>query len=268
MCHLCRKLEALKELDSKAIKPILVLLSRLHKTIEPRLGDLWLWRYDQAIKLRTLISALHVAMPVTPLKDMLNHVDRELYHIRKNMPDHPPRRSTGRLETLKTSIAVSSSASHHATRETQREGVQKKGDYEEENRHKDLIDLPGSDIDPPQERIQQSVRIVEDWFKRCNEVSDTQHSVQHKDDWNLTNVELKKRESVQSSPDNGQPSICLGSTLEPHPSRNPIESPRSRTSLASRWTHRSTCSSPHIPELPIAIGRPPSPGAPKLRREH
>jgi hypothetical protein len=182
MCHLCRKLEALKELDSKTIKPIIVLLSRLHKTVEPRLGDLWLWRYDQAIKLRMRLSALHEAIPLTPLEDMLYHVDRELYHIRKNMPDHPTRHSTGRLETLKTSIAVSSSASHQAIRETRQEGQQKGSDYEE-NRHKDLTDLPGSDIDPPQERIQQSVRIVEDWFKRCNEVSDTQHSMQHNDNW-------------------------------------------------------------------------------------
>lgn len=183
MCHLCQKLEGLKELDSKAINPISALLSRLHRKIEPQLGDLWLERYDQAVKLHRLVAKLYEAVPVKPLEAILDYVKCELRHIQKNMRDHPPQLSTGRLNTLKESISPSSSASCEVVRRNQWQaeqsihisrGVRRQMGGSGRRRavparravskvtlkESDLPELPGSDLDPPSERVQRGRRLV------------------------------------------------------------------------------------------------------------
>jgi hypothetical protein len=177
MCHLCRKMEAIRGIDSKAAKPIFDLLSRLHKSIEPRLGNMWLWRFDQTTKLRTLLGSLYKAIPVASLKAILEDVDCELYHIRKNMTDHPPRRNTERAEESKASIATSSSQIIRAEETNQCESGQHdrkehKGYAKDEPSRsmiegRELPELSGSDIDPPPAQVHQSIRIVEGWLERC-----------------------------------------------------------------------------------------------------
>jgi hypothetical protein len=187
MCHLCRKLEALEGLDSKVIEPISALLSQLHKRIEPELGDFWLQRHEQTVRLRRLLAKLHNAVPITRLRDMLDSVDRELYHIRKNMSDHPPQLSIGTLDTLNESIAPSSSASCQVVKHRLRKVEQERhGSLRVHRRPKDLSEsqrvglkdiaegshlpeLPGSDINPSPARVQQSIRTVEAWFRGCEE---------------------------------------------------------------------------------------------------
>ena len=132
MCHLCRKVEALEAIDSKAIKPISELLSQLHKKIEPRIGDCWLQRHEQAVRIRGLLAMLHNTVPIKPLRDILESVDRELYHVRKNMPDHAPQLSIGSLDALNESIAPSSSASCQIAKH-------RLGMVEEESRKKVVI---------------------------------------------------------------------------------------------------------------------------------
>jgi hypothetical protein len=157
MCHLCRKIEKLRDIDIKAAKPIYIVLSKLHKKVEPDLGDIWLWRLNQTKKLRTLLEGLHNKVPISPLKSILEDVDEKVDHIKRNMPDHPPRRSTGRLSKLKKTIAADSSASNVYSEE---EMLVTESDQEE--------DSPGSDFDPPQARIEQSIRIVEEWLGECD----------------------------------------------------------------------------------------------------
>ncbi|PSS15124.1 hypothetical protein M430DRAFT_20433 [Amorphotheca resinae ATCC 22711] len=171
-------MEAIRGIDSKAAKPIFDLLSRLHKSIEPRLGNLWLWRFDQTTKLRTLLGSLYKAIPVASLKAILDDVDCELYHIRKNMTDHPPRRSTERAEESKASVATSSSQVIRDEETNQREFEHKHGRKEHKRYPKDepsrsiiegkeLPELSGSDIDPPPAQVHQSIRIVEGWLEQC-----------------------------------------------------------------------------------------------------
>jgi hypothetical protein len=188
MCHLCRKVETLKEPGPKTVKPIVALLSLLHKKIEPQLAEFWFQRYEQIVKLRTLLIKLHDTLPV-PLRDMLDNIDHELHHIRKNMLDHPPQLSSGRLNLLKETISPSSSASHQIVKHTLPEAGQERNRPQEVHKRrrtgsrnyqgisenavegKHLPELPGSDIGPPPARMQQSIRKVEEWFRRCELVT-------------------------------------------------------------------------------------------------
>jgi hypothetical protein len=184
MCHLCRKVEALGGIDSKAAKPIFVLLSKLHKHAEPRMGDLWLWRHDKTAKLQTLLGGLHKLVPASALKAILDDVDKELIHIKKNMPEHPPLKSTGRWNELKILVTPSQSASARWQRENELEAKRTKNNRKSEKqsrrrRKKDsnkrtvsdrgaAREQEGSDIDPSSARIEQSIRLVDGWFRKCD----------------------------------------------------------------------------------------------------
>jgi hypothetical protein len=201
MCHLCRKLEALKGFDHIAAKPILRLLGKLHQHVEPRLGDMWLWRHEQASKLKELLERLYKVAPSGALKALLEEVNHEIQHIRKNMVDHPPPKSTGRWEALKTSIAPSESATGRMEKEVkmekERSRPKKQNSLWRKTKRRDsrdrhgaekripmaddptgLPELPASDIDPPLPRIQQSIKFVEAWLKRCDEAMEVEP---HKD---------------------------------------------------------------------------------------
>ena len=136
MCHLCRKFEAVKrELDPTALKPLSALLSRLHKKIEPSLGELWFHRHEQTVKVRTFIAKLYETLPIAPLRELLDNADYELEHIRMNMPDHPMPDSTGRLHMLKETIAPSSSVSVQAAMRLLQEQETERGDSRRGHRH-------------------------------------------------------------------------------------------------------------------------------------
>jgi hypothetical protein len=188
MCHLCRKIEGLGRIDSKVTKPIFVLLSALHKQVEFRLGDIWLWRYDKTTKLRTLLGKLHTFVPLSALQELLDDVDKQLQHIEKNMPEHLPLHSTGRWDALKLPVTPSQSASGRWLREEKLEksGIkrQRKSERGEEAQvrtrqapeaisekftltRSPQPELQGSDIEPSNARKQQSTQLVEEWFKRC-----------------------------------------------------------------------------------------------------
>lgn len=184
MCHLCRKLEALQaELNGTALKPISALILRLHNNIQPGLENFWFMRHEQAVKLRGLLSKLHEAAPIRPLSSILETVDRELEHIRKNMPDHLTDYSTGKLATLKERISPGSSASLAASGQAEQSrndgqrGQRKRRHKSERTREaSDAMievnsppDLPGSDLNPPQARVQRSTEVVQLWLQRGNE---------------------------------------------------------------------------------------------------
>ena len=202
-------MEALKGFEHIAVKQILQFVAKLHKHVEPRLGDLWLWRHDQTSSLKKHLEALHKIAPSRVLKTLIDDVDHELEHIKKNMVDHPPRKSTGRWEALRTSVAPSESSSSRMKKEIVKEEEKSRpkrqsslwkkvkprdsrdrlGTEQRIPMSKDPATLPefSSDIDPPLPRIQRSIRLVEAWLKRCNEVMEMQA---HRDSDNESMVSL------------------------------------------------------------------------------
>ena len=181
MCHLCCKFERIQGVNPKATKPILIALSKLHTHVEPQLGDIWLWRHDETTRLRTLLGSLYKTMPVKPLEAIMDEVNQEVVHIKKNMADHPPRRSRGVWNALKTSITPSESPSIQISKNIQLE-MERRGRDRMSEKHRDggrcealpikdamaLPELPGSNIDPPSARIRQSIRLAEEWLERCD----------------------------------------------------------------------------------------------------
>lgn len=190
MCHLCQKIDNLGRIDSKVALPIFILLSKLHKHVEPHLGDIWLWRHDETCKLRALLEKLHKFVPLSALQALLDDVDGQLLHIERNLPDHSPQYSTGRYDALELPVAPSHSMSR---RRLHGQGLRRTwttrsdGNIEEaeEGRTKTrrtlnltsrnsmpnniprLISL-GSDIDPSEVRIHQSIRMVDKWLETCD----------------------------------------------------------------------------------------------------
>lgn len=179
MCHLCRKVENLRaELDGLGLRPISALISRLHTNLEPRLEDFWFQRHEKTVKLRALLSKAHDTAPIKPLRSVLDIVDRELEHIRKNMPDHPREHGTGRLHVLKEVIFPNSSASLAVRRspadtrkDSQGERVRPHDITEERGVSNAIIqfnaapELPGSNIGPTQAGKDRPVKVVEEGLR-------------------------------------------------------------------------------------------------------
>ncbi|TAQ84031.1 hypothetical protein B7494_g7643 [Chlorociboria aeruginascens] len=189
MCHICRKVQALEAVDSKVTKSIYHLLAQLHQQVEPHLGDIWLWRLEKTTGLRNILTGLHKGIPIAALTALINDVDDSLDHIKKSMVDHPPLRSVGRLNTLpQKSVTPSESASIRIQKQIKLEWERKKSPRTSSTRDESIRDLKstntqkgverrkqeaaqseprGSAIDPPKERMEQSICIVKDWFPRC-----------------------------------------------------------------------------------------------------
>jgi hypothetical protein len=134
MCHLCRKVELLGGYDYKATKPVFLAVSKLHKHVQPHLGDLWLLRYDETARLRKLLGGLHKVVPVAALREVVNEMGNEMRHIKKQMSEHPPRHSTGNWEELKGSIRPSESPSVRISRQRKLEAKMRSQDGAEKVR--------------------------------------------------------------------------------------------------------------------------------------
>src|SRR4051812_44814153 len=171
MCHICRKIEALGSVDSQATKPMFAILSKLHQSAEPRMGDMWLWRLEQTEKLQALLRRLYKFVPISALKAILDDVDKDIIHIKKSMPDHPPLRRIPKMDHLRSTIGPSESASAHfyMENELQAEQVGKAKNQPDSIRRPPtevaVLDrgptpeLKGSDIDPSSPRIRESIRM-------------------------------------------------------------------------------------------------------------
>lgn len=187
MCHLCRKVEALEGINIKATKPIFAILSKLHRHAKPRLGDLWLWRYNTTAKLQTLLKKLQVFAPASALQTIMDDVDKELVHIKNNMPEHPPLRRRGRWDALEIPVTPSQSASARWQRDIEQEARQaqrargdRKSAYGSGKRSREAhvtfsdqsssTALEGSDLGPPIARVEQSIRCVDGWFRRSDDM--------------------------------------------------------------------------------------------------
>lgn len=214
MCHLCRKLTEPQTVDSKAKKPLVVALSKLHQRVEPHFGDLWQARLNSTLKLRDLFCKLHRAIPVKKMKAILDELNNEIAHITENMADHPTRRRGKAFgEKLMESVTASESASVEVMRQAElgREGRESgrkerkacgessgSGDgVEKKSLEQPSPDLPGSDLNPPSVRVWQSIRTVEKWIMRNN--AETVVYTRNKRDESLVSVighGLKERPAV------------------------------------------------------------------------
>ncbi|KAG9233636.1 hypothetical protein BJ875DRAFT_511588 [Amylocarpus encephaloides] len=209
MCHLCRKAEKFQTLDSNIPKPICILLAKLHKQAEPHLGDFWLWRHNITTEIQTFLAAANSKISNSVLKSMAEDVEKELDHIKYNLPLHPPRRSMGRWEALKTYIEPRESVSNNVSKSSQDElrrsgrtvrrrkraigegngggksklapGLEVKI---EEGTKGNVMDtdprtyerlLSGSDLDPSPFLMEQSSRKVAEWLIKCNEAASTEN---------------------------------------------------------------------------------------------
>ncbi|KAG4439090.1 hypothetical protein IFR05_005432 [Cadophora sp. M221] len=185
MCHLCRKAQALRSSDTKAFKPVGLALARLHRNIEPNLGDLWTKRYEATFRLRIVLEGLHKVAPIAALKEMVKEVDDELLHCKKQLAEHPAtekripagsRGSAGSQKSLAPSDSVSSRVRRKRLQEMAAEKIkntktpQKSEAKEEEPHH-----LSGSGLEPHPALIKRSCWIVEEWMKRCDDTIATGH---------------------------------------------------------------------------------------------
>jgi hypothetical protein len=192
MCNLCGKLTALDGIESAAVRPIRDTLDTLHKAVELCLEDHYLFWLQQETKVRKLLGAIYSKALNPTLKEIMENIDDELEDLKRYLVDYPPQRDTGRLKSLQAVRSPSESASVQLLKRSRLESetIQKpkqqiankrktgledfERGYETGSRgstgdEKPLPDLPGSDIDPSEENMLQSVRIVEDWYRRCDE---------------------------------------------------------------------------------------------------
>lgn len=58
MCHICDKVDKLKKVDSKLLRPLIKALIGIHGRAEPSLGDFWWIRNEKTTKLRDLVDKL------------------------------------------------------------------------------------------------------------------------------------------------------------------------------------------------------------------
>ncbi|PVH88179.1 hypothetical protein DL98DRAFT_581395 [Cadophora sp. DSE1049] len=207
MCHLCRKAQALESLNNKALKPVVLALARLHRTVEPNLCDFWTWRYDATLRLRKALRYLHKVVHVSALTEMIKEVDDELLHCEKHMAEHPAveRRisaSSGSDGESEDSLTPSESVSAKARKRREEEAAaevciprymslslytygcptqdktmkdDKSSRILEEKRDSSYYHLSGSDLDPHPLLVKRSCLIVEAWLEKCDAAAATSH---------------------------------------------------------------------------------------------
>ncbi|KAH9219220.1 hypothetical protein DL95DRAFT_443609 [Leptodontidium sp. 2 PMI_412] len=170
MCHLCRKAQALRSSDTKAFKKVGLALARLHRNIEPNLGDLWTKRHETTSRLRRVLGGLNKVAPIATLTEMIKEVDDELLHCKKQVAEHPatekhiPAGSRNDAGSEK-SLAPSDSTIKNAKKK------EKLGSKEEGPQYH----LSGSDLDPHPVLIKRSCWIVEEWMRKCNDTVTSRH---------------------------------------------------------------------------------------------
>ena len=162
------------------------------------MGDMWLWRHDKTIKIQNILSGLHKLIPAAMLRSMLEDIDKEMVHIKKNMPEHPPLRSTGQFKNLTNQVTPSQSASECWRRENERKAKilnqkPRPSDKESGRRIRErkiqqvaaenvaAQDEEGSDSDPSSARIKYSIRLVDGWLKKCNELTEDSNGCESDD---------------------------------------------------------------------------------------
>merc|ERR1712093_10182 len=117
LCHLCRKI------DSAATKPLTLVFSKLHESVEPHLGTVYTWRLAKTKIFYDIVGGIYRKMPLAAVKEILDEVEKEVRYLEK-----------GLIDLLKLGSGVGSSrlnkrvASKEIEREDGRDNGNGKGD--------------------------------------------------------------------------------------------------------------------------------------------
>ncbi|KAK6615013.1 hypothetical protein H4I95_00165 [Botrytis cinerea] len=124
MCNICRRIEAVQSIDSILLKPLKVILTKLHERIEPELGDSFLRREARIHSIKKNLQCLEIG-PLKPIiKLIISDLDSELHKLEVSKLDHPAYRTVGKYNHLKTKIGPDDSSSIRAWVENQANEVE------------------------------------------------------------------------------------------------------------------------------------------------
>lgn len=179
MCHICRKVASLDDVDSKAKKWIFNLLSKLHKSNEEDLREFWQIRQQHMTKLQNFL----IIFPQKALvKGLLDYVDGEMRHIEKNMHEHPVGNVGRRLKFSESTLAPNDSMSVEIRAEREclnnsppskmERTLQQARNGEGREPSPVLSEKQGSDLDPPPVVMMHSIRKVDTWIDRIDDATE------------------------------------------------------------------------------------------------
>ncbi|KAF7913964.1 uncharacterized protein EAF01_000370 [Botrytis porri] len=111
MCNICQKIKAIQSIDSILLKPLKVILTKLHERIEPELGDSFLRREARIHSINKNLQHLQIG-PLKPIiKLIISDLDSELRKLAVSKVDHPAYRTVGKYNDLTTKIGPDDSSS-------------------------------------------------------------------------------------------------------------------------------------------------------------
>ncbi|KAF7867174.1 hypothetical protein EAF04_005258 [Stromatinia cepivora] len=175
MCNLCRRVEAIKNIDSILLKPIICILSKLHERMETGLGDALIWREARINAIRKGLLRLQVGPLKCLIRAIIADLDAELAKIEVKKMDHPAMFSVGKLNSLKENIRPDESSSIRAQK-TNRAGETRVSKsavaLQGITRTQDQVeqDLLADDLHPHADNIQWSTQLVDEWFAKNSDV--------------------------------------------------------------------------------------------------
>lgn len=167
MCNICRKIEIIKNIDSKLLKPIILILSKLHERIEPGLGDSLLRRETRIHTIRRHLFIIQKGPLRILIGAVIADLDAELGKIEVSKVNHPAVYSVGRLDNLKERIRPDESSSVRMRK------TNKERECKDLNHVAELKDIPQNemeqdlsmyDLHPHPQTIEGSIQLVEGWF--------------------------------------------------------------------------------------------------------
>ncbi|TGO40933.1 hypothetical protein BHYA_0029g00430 [Botrytis hyacinthi] len=165
MCNICQKIEAIQLIDSILLKPLKVILTKLHERIEPELGDSFLRREARIHSIKKNIQCLEIG-PLKPIiKLIISDLDSELRKLAVSKADHPAYRTVGKYNHLTTKIGPDDSSSIRAWLENQAEEAR------ETKAVKKMVALQGKPKTQGNLRAQNIARIQNDSLTGPNYVA-------------------------------------------------------------------------------------------------
>ncbi|KAF7926589.1 hypothetical protein EAE99_005784 [Botrytis elliptica] len=165
MCNICQKIEAIQSIDSILLKPIKIILTKLHERIEPELGDSFLRREARIHSIKKNIQCLEIG-PLKPIiKIIISDLDSELRKLAVSKVDHPAYRTVGTYNNLTTKIGPDDSSSIRAWLENRAEEAR------ETKAVKKMVALQGKPKTQRNLGAQNNARIQNDLLTRPNHVA-------------------------------------------------------------------------------------------------
>ncbi|KAI9645335.1 hypothetical protein NHQ30_006071 [Ciborinia camelliae] len=173
MSRFCQNVEASKTIDSKLLKPIISILSRLHERKELGLGDVLLRREALIHEIRKHLLMIQKGPLRAPIGAAIAELDAELRKIEISKVNHPAAWSVGKLDNLKERIFPDESSSvrmRTTNRELEGTVSHRSSASKDVSRNEPEQDMLIDDVDPHPEIIEWSTRVVEEWLAKNGDV--------------------------------------------------------------------------------------------------